>query len=71
MDNQDVEDAILRLSMKGLVIIKQKKSLTGKEEYYELSRDISDRLGEVKRSGFMKPKEYSALFRKSRILLKY
>ena len=49
MDTQDVEDAILRLSMKGLVIIKQKKSLTGKEEYYELSRDISDRLGEVKR----------------------
>jgi len=60
MDKEDIEEAILRLSMKGLVIIKQKKSLTGKEEYYELSRDISDKLGDVKRSGFMKSKEYSA-----------
>jgi tetratricopeptide (TPR) repeat protein len=60
MDSQDVEEAVMRLSMKGLVTIKQKKSITGKEEYYELSRDISDKLGEVKRSGFLKPKEYSA-----------
>ena len=60
MDSQDVAEAIMRLSMKGLVTIKQKKSITGKEEYYELSRDISDKLGEVKRSGFLKPKEYSA-----------
>ena len=60
MDSQDVQEAIMRLSMKGLVTIKQKKSITGKEEYYELSRDISDKLGEVKRSGFFKPKEYSA-----------
>jgi tetratricopeptide (TPR) repeat protein len=60
MDSQDVQEAIMRLSMKGLVTIKQKKSITGKEEYYELSRDISDKLGEVKRSGFLKSKEYSA-----------
>ena len=60
MDSQDVGEAIMRLSMKGLVTIKQKKSITGKEEYYELSRDISDKLGEVKRSGLLKPKEYSA-----------
>lgn len=60
IDSQDVAEAIMRLSMKGLVTIKQKKSITGKEEYYELSRDISDKLGEVKRSGFLKPKEYSA-----------
>ena len=60
MDSQDVQEAIMRLSMKGLVTIKQKKSITGKEEYYEFSRDISDKLGEVKRSGFLKPKEYSA-----------
>jgi tetratricopeptide (TPR) repeat protein len=60
MDRLDVEEALMRLSMKGLVIVKQKKSITGKEEYYELSRDISDKLGEVKRSGFLKPKEYSA-----------
>lgn len=60
MDSQDVGEAIMRLSMKGLVTIKQKKSITGKEEYYELSKDISDKLGEVKRSGFLKPKEYSA-----------
>ncbi|MGE5685783.1 MAG: tetratricopeptide repeat protein [Nitrososphaerota archaeon] len=60
MDSQDVQEAIMRLSMKGLVTIKQKKSITGKEEYYELSRDIADKWGEVKRSGFLKPKEYSA-----------
>jgi tetratricopeptide (TPR) repeat protein len=60
MDRLDVEEAVMRLSMKGLVTIKQKKSITGKEEYYELSRDISDKLGEVKRSGFLKAKEYSA-----------
>jgi tetratricopeptide (TPR) repeat protein len=60
MDRLEVEEAVMRLSMKGLVTIKQKKSITGKEEYYELSRDISDKLGEVKRSGFLKPKEYSA-----------
>ena len=60
MDKQDVEDAIMRLSMKGLVIIKEKKSYLGKEVSYELSRDISDKLGEVKRSGFLKSKEYSA-----------
>jgi tetratricopeptide (TPR) repeat protein len=60
MDKQDVEDAIMRLSMKGLVTIKEKKSYLGKEVSYELSRDISDKLGEVKRSGFLKSKEYSA-----------
>ena len=60
MDKLDIEEALMRLSMKGLVTIKQKKSITGKEEYYELSRDISEKLGEVKRSGFLKPKEYSA-----------
>jgi len=60
MDKLDVEEAIMRLNMKGLVTIKQKKSIMGKEEYYELSRDISDKLGEVKRSGFLNHKEYSA-----------
>jgi DNA-binding MarR family transcriptional regulator len=46
--------------MKGLVTIKEKKSYLGKEVSYELSRDISDKLGETKRSGFFKSKEYSA-----------
>ncbi|HEY7227999.1 MAG TPA: tetratricopeptide repeat protein [Nitrososphaeraceae archaeon] len=60
MDKQDVEDALFRLSMKGLVIIREKKSYIGKEVTYELSRDISDKIGETKRSGFLKSKEYSA-----------
>jgi len=60
MDKQDVEDALFRLSMKGLVIIKEKKSYLGKEVTYELSRDISDKFGETKRSGFLKSKEYLA-----------
>src|SRR5574341_1820990 len=50
MDKIDIEEALMRLSTKGLVTIRQKKSITGKEEYYELSRDISEKLGEVKRS---------------------
>ena len=69
MDKQDVEDAFMRLSMKGLVTLKEKKSLTGKEQYYELSRDLSDRLGEMKRSGFLKSKEYSAPIQEIRDIL--
>ena len=60
MDKLDVEEALLRLNMKGLVIIKEKKSYLGKEVSYELSRDISDKIGETKRSGLLKSKEYSA-----------
>ncbi|MGE0242427.1 MAG: tetratricopeptide repeat protein [Nitrososphaeraceae archaeon] len=60
MDKIEVDDALLRLSMKGLVIRKEKKNLFNKEEYYELSKEIASKVGTVKRSGLMgKSKEIS------------
>lgn len=53
MDQVDVNDALLRLSMKGLVLRKEKKSFLNKEEYFELTREIASKVGTVKRSGFM------------------
>ena len=53
MDKADVDDALLRLSMKGLVIRKEKKNFFNKEEYFELSKEIALKVGSFKRSGFM------------------
>lgn len=53
MDQVEVDDALLRLSMKGLVIRKEKKNFFNKEEYFELSREIASKVGTIKRSGFM------------------
>ena len=61
MNMEDVEDALLRLDMKGLVIRREKRGLIGKEEYYELAKGLSEKVGEVKRSGLLSSKkEYSA-----------
>jgi tetratricopeptide (TPR) repeat protein len=61
MDKEDVEDAVTRLSMKGLLIKKEKKSFTSREEYYELAKEIAYRVGTTKRSGLLgKSKEISA-----------
>jgi tetratricopeptide (TPR) repeat protein len=54
MDREDVEDAVLRLTMKGLLTRKEKKSFTSKEEYYELARDIADKIGYTKHTGFLR-----------------
>jgi tetratricopeptide (TPR) repeat protein len=53
MDKADVDDALLRLSMKGLVLRKEKKNFFNKEEYFELSKEIALKVGTLKRSGFM------------------
>lgn len=53
MDQVEVDDALLRLSMKGLIIRKEKKNFFSKEEYFELSREIGSKVGTIKRSGFM------------------
>jgi tetratricopeptide (TPR) repeat protein len=53
MDKPDVDDALLRLSMKGLVVRKEKKNFFSKEEYFELSKEIASKVGTLKRSGFM------------------
>lgn len=53
MDKADIDDALLRLSLKGLVVRKEKKNFFTKEEYYELSKEIALKVGTFKRSGFM------------------
>ena len=53
MDKADVDDALLRLSMKGLVLRREKKNFFNKEEYFELSKEIALKVGTLKRSGFM------------------
>jgi tetratricopeptide (TPR) repeat protein len=53
MDKVEVDDALLRLTMRGLVIRREKKNLFNKEEYYELSKEIASKVGTVKRSGLM------------------
>jgi tetratricopeptide (TPR) repeat protein len=61
MDTADVEDAMMRLSMKGLTVKREKRSFTSKEEFYELSKDLGDRVGVAKRSGlFGRSKEVYA-----------
>lgn len=61
MDKVDVEDAVTRLSIKGLLIKKEKKSFTSREEYYELAKEIAYKVGTTKRSGLLgKGKEISA-----------
>ena len=54
MDRQDVEEAAMRLTMKGLLIRREKKGLTSKEEYYEMAREIADKVGYAKRTSFLK-----------------
>jgi hypothetical protein len=61
MSKEDIADALLRLDMKGLVVRKEKRSFTGKEEYYELAKGLTAKIGEMKRVGLLKSKrEYSA-----------
>jgi tetratricopeptide (TPR) repeat protein len=61
MGREEVEDAMARLSMKGLTRKIEKKSFTSKEEYYEITNEIADKVGATKRSGFFgKTKEVYA-----------
>jgi tetratricopeptide (TPR) repeat protein len=61
MDKQDVEEAALRLTMKGLLIKREKKGITSKEIYYDMAKDIADRVGYAKPAGlFNRSKTISA-----------
>jgi tetratricopeptide (TPR) repeat protein len=60
MDKTEVEDALMRLSMKGLVIPRDRKTFTGKEEYYELPKEVADKVGVTKRTGLFSSKQVSA-----------
>jgi tetratricopeptide (TPR) repeat protein len=57
MDKEEVEFALSRLAMKGLVIRKEQRygyyPFGRKEEYYELAKTIADRVGSAKRTGFL------------------
>jgi Flp pilus assembly protein TadD len=57
MDRVEVEDALSRLSMKGLIIRRERKEIhgffTSKEEYYELVKEIADKVGVAKRVGLL------------------
>jgi tetratricopeptide (TPR) repeat protein len=54
MDRQDVEEAAMRLTMKGSLIKRVKKGITSKEEYYDMAKDIAERVGYAKHTGFLK-----------------
>jgi tetratricopeptide (TPR) repeat protein len=61
VDKIEVEDAIMRLTMKGLLTKREKRNITGMEEYYELTRDIADKVGVTKRVGlFGKERQMTA-----------
>jgi tetratricopeptide (TPR) repeat protein len=61
MDRAEVEDALMRLAMKGLVTKHERRSFTGKDESYELAKEIADKVGTIKRTGlFSTGKEVSA-----------
>lgn len=65
MDRVEIEDALSRLSMKGLIVRRERKEIhgffTSKEEYYELVKEIADKVGVAKRVGLLgHSKEVSA-----------
>jgi tetratricopeptide (TPR) repeat protein len=60
MDRAEVDDALMRLAMKGLVIKHERRSFTGKEEYYELPIEIANKVGVTKKSGLFGTKQVSA-----------
>jgi tetratricopeptide (TPR) repeat protein len=60
MDRAEVEDALMRLAMKGLVIKHERRTFTGKEEYYELPKEIANKVGMTKKGGFFGTKQVSA-----------
>lgn len=60
IDKIEVEDAIMRLSMKGLLTRREKRNITGLEEYFELTKEVADKVGVTKKVGLFGKKEVSA-----------
>jgi tetratricopeptide (TPR) repeat protein len=60
MDKVEIEDALMRLAMKGLIKKIERKGFTGKDEYYELSKEIADKVGVSKRTGLFSSRQVSA-----------
>lgn len=53
MSKTDVQEAAERLTMKGLLIKREKRTITSKDVYYELTKDIAEKVGSTKRTGFI------------------
>jgi tetratricopeptide (TPR) repeat protein len=57
MDKEEVEYALTRLAMKGLVVRREQKygyyPFGRKEEYYELAKAIAEKVGSTKRTGLL------------------
>lgn len=57
MDKEEVQYALTRLAMKGLIVRKEQRygyyPFGRKEEYYELAKDIKERVGSTRKTGFL------------------
>ena len=60
MDKAEIEDALMRLAMKGLVRKIERKAFSGKDVYYELTKEIADKVGVSKRTGLFHGRQVSA-----------
>ena len=55
MDKEEIQDAMNRLLTKGLVVSKERTyPFRGKEEYYELTKEIAEKVGYTKKVGFLR-----------------
>ena len=55
MDKEEIQDAMNRLLTKGLVVRKERTyPFRGKEEYYELTKEIAEKVGYTKKVGFLR-----------------
>ena len=57
LDREEIQDATTRLANKGLLIKNVKKTFTGKDEQYELTKELISKIGVEKRKPQSKPLE--------------
>ena len=57
LDREEIQDATTRLANKGLLIKNVKKTFTGKDEQYELTKELISKIGVEKRNPRSKPLE--------------
>jgi tetratricopeptide (TPR) repeat protein len=57
LDREEIQDATTRLANKGLLIKNVKTSFTGKDEQYELTKELISKIGVEKRNSHTKPLE--------------
>jgi hypothetical protein len=58
LDREDIQDATTRLANKGLLIKNIKKSFSGKEEQYELTKELISKIGVEKRKNLSHSKQF-------------